>query len=227
MYTGREYDSESGYYYYRARYYDPGTGRFLQKDPHPGKLSMPGTVVNGYIYTLNNPVNRIDPSGRFSFFEKMLIGLGAAVAAVVIVATLPVSAGILGGMLIGAGVGAATGFALGAGINLAVGRRWNDNIGEAVAIGAIAGVLAGGITMAARGAAFFPQLGNGGACAGGGMLAMGRAIRWGIKKVITRQLEPELQPDAEEMRDLRENQELQQQQMDQELFGAEPNSCAA
>ena len=32
-YTGREFDSESGLYYYRARYYDAGTGRFLQKDP--------------------------------------------------------------------------------------------------------------------------------------------------------------------------------------------------
>ena len=32
-YTGREFDSESGLYYYRARYYDPATGRFLQEDP--------------------------------------------------------------------------------------------------------------------------------------------------------------------------------------------------
>ncbi|MCL4244488.1 MAG: RHS repeat-associated core domain-containing protein, partial [Candidatus Dadabacteria bacterium] len=32
-YTGREYDAESGLYYYRARYYDPSIGRFLQEDP--------------------------------------------------------------------------------------------------------------------------------------------------------------------------------------------------
>ena len=32
-YTGRELDSESGLYYYRARYYDPNIGRFLQQDP--------------------------------------------------------------------------------------------------------------------------------------------------------------------------------------------------
>ncbi|MBK9112497.1 MAG: hypothetical protein IPM88_12680 [Nitrospira sp.] len=31
--TGREFDSESGLYYYRARYYDALMGRFLQKDP--------------------------------------------------------------------------------------------------------------------------------------------------------------------------------------------------
>src|SRR5690606_36416392 len=44
-YTGRELDSESGLLYYRARYYDPQTGRFLQKDPHPGVLPIPQTVV--------------------------------------------------------------------------------------------------------------------------------------------------------------------------------------
>ncbi|MFY7994181.1 MAG: RHS repeat-associated core domain-containing protein [Bacteriovoracaceae bacterium] len=31
-YTNREYDSESGLYYYRARYYDASSGRFLQED---------------------------------------------------------------------------------------------------------------------------------------------------------------------------------------------------
>jgi RHS repeat-associated protein len=30
-YTGRELDSETGLYYYRARYYDPTTGRFLSE----------------------------------------------------------------------------------------------------------------------------------------------------------------------------------------------------
>ena len=29
-YTGREQDKESGFYYYRARFYDPNAGRFLQ-----------------------------------------------------------------------------------------------------------------------------------------------------------------------------------------------------
>ena len=54
-YTGREFDSESGLYYYRARYYDPTTGRFLQKDPI---LS-----VNLYPYVVGNPVNLLDPLG--------------------------------------------------------------------------------------------------------------------------------------------------------------------
>jgi RHS repeat-associated protein len=32
-YTGREFDSTTGLYYYLARYYDPSTGRFLSEDP--------------------------------------------------------------------------------------------------------------------------------------------------------------------------------------------------
>ena len=32
-FTGREWDSETNLYYYRARYYDPKIGRFLGEDP--------------------------------------------------------------------------------------------------------------------------------------------------------------------------------------------------
>ncbi len=32
-YTGREYESSTGLYYYRARYYNPGVGRFISVDP--------------------------------------------------------------------------------------------------------------------------------------------------------------------------------------------------
>jgi len=61
-YTGREFDEESGLYYYRARYYDPKLGRFLQEDP----IGFAGGELNFYSYVSNNPVNFIDPSGRFS-----------------------------------------------------------------------------------------------------------------------------------------------------------------
>lgn len=58
-YTAREYDNETGLFYYRARYYDPMIGRFIQKDP----IEFAGGDVNLYGYTYNNPVNYIDPMG--------------------------------------------------------------------------------------------------------------------------------------------------------------------
>lgn len=62
-YTGREYEPELNMYYYRARYYDPSTGRFLQQDQDPGKLSNPSTFLSKYSYAVNNPVMYSDPSG--------------------------------------------------------------------------------------------------------------------------------------------------------------------
>ena len=58
-YTGRELDEETGLYYYRARYYDPEIGRFLQEDP----IGFEGGDINLYVYVSNNPVNLTDPLG--------------------------------------------------------------------------------------------------------------------------------------------------------------------
>jgi len=57
-YTGRERDPDTGLYYYRARYYDPLTGRFDSEDP---KGFTSG--VNFYVYAKNNPINANDPYG--------------------------------------------------------------------------------------------------------------------------------------------------------------------
>lgn len=58
-YTGREYDADTQLYYYRARYYDPGLGRFISEDP----LGFDAGDSNFYVYVRNNPVNATDPSG--------------------------------------------------------------------------------------------------------------------------------------------------------------------
>jgi RHS repeat-associated protein len=50
-YTTREWDAESGLYYYRIRYYDPGTARFLTQDPMGFSQG-----TNFYTYTRNNPI---------------------------------------------------------------------------------------------------------------------------------------------------------------------------
>ena len=57
-FTGREYDSETGLYYYRARYYSPVSGRFLSRDPL-GYLPD----ANLYRYVGNNPSSFMDPLG--------------------------------------------------------------------------------------------------------------------------------------------------------------------
>jgi RHS repeat-associated protein len=57
-YTGRELDSETGIYYYRARFYDPSTGRFASEDPAEFLGGM-----NFYAYVGNHASNLVDPSG--------------------------------------------------------------------------------------------------------------------------------------------------------------------
>lgn len=59
IYTGREWDKETGLYYYRARYYDPIEGRFISKDP----IGFAGGDVNVYGYVGNNAINRTDSTG--------------------------------------------------------------------------------------------------------------------------------------------------------------------
>ena len=61
LFTGREYDAESGRYHARARSYDPTLGRFLQRDPLG---SLPD--VNLYRYVGNNPATFVDPWGLLS-----------------------------------------------------------------------------------------------------------------------------------------------------------------
>jgi len=58
-YTGREFDPETGLYYYRARYYDPVVGRFLNKDP----IGFSGGDTTLYSYVSNRPTYFIDPTG--------------------------------------------------------------------------------------------------------------------------------------------------------------------
>jgi RHS repeat-associated protein len=58
QFTGRESDSETGIYQYRARYYNPQFGRFISEDPVRFKAGS-----NFYPYALNGPMNWKDPSG--------------------------------------------------------------------------------------------------------------------------------------------------------------------
>jgi RHS repeat-associated protein len=62
-YTGKEFDAETGLYYYGARYYDPVIGRFISVDPADANPSNPQSW-NRYVYSLNNPYRYVDPDGK-------------------------------------------------------------------------------------------------------------------------------------------------------------------
>lgn len=57
-FTGREWDAETSLYSYRARYYDPGPGRFLSEDP----IRFRGGI-NFFAYSRNQPALLVDPFG--------------------------------------------------------------------------------------------------------------------------------------------------------------------
>lgn len=68
LYTGQQNDVASGFYYLRARYYNPSAGRFLSMDPYRGALNAPATQ-HRYAYTQNNPVDATDPTGLHTRLE--------------------------------------------------------------------------------------------------------------------------------------------------------------
>jgi RHS repeat-associated protein len=70
-FAGQYWDSESGLYYLRARYYDPATAQFLTRDPWVALTHAP------YSYAGDNPLNAADPSGRC--VEDACVGEAAAV----------------------------------------------------------------------------------------------------------------------------------------------------
>ena len=55
-YTSRKHDDETGLMYFRARYYDPTTGEFINQDPLE--------YVDGYsLYRAYFILNGVDPTG--------------------------------------------------------------------------------------------------------------------------------------------------------------------
>mgnify|MGYP003200203507 CR=1 FL=1 len=63
-YRSYYYDSETGYYHLKSRYYSPEVGRFLNAD---GIINANNDVFgnNLFVYCSNNPVNRVDHTGQF------------------------------------------------------------------------------------------------------------------------------------------------------------------
>jgi RHS repeat-associated protein len=63
QYSAERFDSSVGLYDLRARYYDQATGRFWARDPEEGMSCTPLTF-NSYIYAIDDPIDRADPTGR-------------------------------------------------------------------------------------------------------------------------------------------------------------------
>ena len=79
LWQGREYSHATGLYNFRARWYDPVTGRWLSKDP----IGLEGGL-NLYVFCENDPVNNCDPYGENAKVAERVIT--AAVAGAIAIA---------------------------------------------------------------------------------------------------------------------------------------------
>ena len=75
MFTGREYDTETQMYFYRARYYDPQAGRFVTKDP----IGFGGGDFNLFTYVKNNSIRYNDPEGLYTQIIQWAVVYGPPV----------------------------------------------------------------------------------------------------------------------------------------------------
>jgi RHS repeat-associated protein len=67
-YTGEQWDPNAGFYYLRARWMDPSTGRFVSVDPYAGDPQAP-VSLHRYLYGNNSPINCKDPTGKVTMAE--------------------------------------------------------------------------------------------------------------------------------------------------------------
>ena len=155
-YRSYYYDTETGLYYLNSRYYDPEIGRFINIDDIE-ILDTTKDFANGinlYAYCLNNPVNDTDSNGNLSWWQWLLVGIGAvfvvAATAVLTVASGGTALGVIGTIAVGAAKGALIG----------------------AAVGTTLGAIGGGIYSAVTGADFWSSV------------AAGAAMGFGIGAVV-------------------------------------------
>ena len=133
-FTGKEFDSDTGLYYYGARYYNPEIFVFTQADSVLPDVYDP-QALNRYSYCLNNPLKYEDPDGHVAVVDDIVLGV-----------------------CIGIAVGGAVGL-IGGAINEAIRQESMygkiedvDAIYEAAAKGGIEGIVVGAVTGVTAGA---------------------------------------------------------------------------
>ncbi len=77
-FTGHEVDTETGLIYFKARFYDPDTGRFLSHDAEEGAVANPPSL-HRYLYVFQNPTVFVDPDGRVAETVVDVISIGVGV----------------------------------------------------------------------------------------------------------------------------------------------------
>jgi RHS repeat-associated protein len=129
-FTGQYYDAEIEQYYLRARQYDPAMMRFTSRDPFAGTINE-SLTLHKYLYCVNNPANRVDPSGRMSYGDTSMTTF-------IISALDNMVLGAVGGLLEGVFKEI---------IDWGNGEEfsWKD-IGVSSAAGAVSGLLTGGFS---------------------------------------------------------------------------------
>jgi RHS repeat-associated protein len=130
-YCGQYYDTESGTFYLRARYYDPALGRFTQQDSWSNSNTGDPLSLNLYSYCKCNPIIYVDLSGCWPTWGQVFAAAAIVAVTVVTVAAVVATAGVAG-----AAIGAAVGAYIGASATSA-------------AVATISGVVTAGIYSAA------------------------------------------------------------------------------
>lgn len=93
LYSGEQFDANLGFYYLRARYLNPSSGRFWTLDTYEGRILEP-LSLHKYLYANGNPISQNDPSGHNTTAVGQLVTVGmiatlATVTALLLVQTLP------------------------------------------------------------------------------------------------------------------------------------------
>ncbi len=64
IFTGQEYDENTGLIYFKARLYESETARFVTQDPYLGQVGIPSSL-HRYLYVYSNPTVFMDPTGNY------------------------------------------------------------------------------------------------------------------------------------------------------------------